>query len=499
MRRILLFVTALLWPAVAVHSEIWYVSQTSGNDGNAGNVSNAPLKTLNGLESHFGSSDTAYITGTFNESNNGRDHAGDYYRGGLYLSGLNDWMVTQWPDSARPRFLGNPPPSGCIWPPNCIDSDTGWNGVGMEVLSCRNFTIKNIDFRHMGRGVFMDNDTTFEIRGCTFDSIFGGPCFSGGTGFCGVSDPANCGNALNFGSVFVGYDVDSKTNPTRYGRITNCAFGAALYSICTWGGPWSLDSSGQNGGSIFSYRMGYMTIDSNTFGSYYTQIYAKGECHYNTIQYNTFTHAGGHGGVYLSADIKDTVRYNLFQLCAIGITLNGYINSTPYMDTAMIYNNTFYGDGQCIHNSCDDKQVRGTRAFNNIFCKFSSRALGFEGWNGSNNILTSTINYWDENVYDITTGSTKFTFNDVNYTFATWNSSLGWDGNSVNATPDFFVDTTASGGRDFHLNTSGASYGKLSTGGRGGAWPSYIGAFGSGSTPPPAVLPPLPLRKRARK
>lgn len=502
MRRILLWaaLVALIFTATASATKR-YVSQTSGNDGNAGTIS-SPYQTLGKLESVMANNDTGYITGTFNESTSGGDHLyGDYYRGNLYFDGLNGWLIAQWPDSTRPRLYGNKPGS-CSWPPSCGNVQ-GFDGTGIDVYQCDNWEIRNLDFRFCARGIFMDNCTTWTVRGCTFDSIFAGSSHVVGNG---------CrGSYCNFGAVFPGY-IGSGHGMTL-GRITNCIFGADIYDacgtngpfnhdtdpaecLCGWAGPWTLSSGGQNGGAIFTYRMVSNRIDSCTFLCAYTQIYLKGEAHYNTAEYNTHMGARGHGAFFSSSGIHDTVRNNLYVDCNPAVEPWSYVGSSTYCDTPYIYNNTFYLCPTDIELSNDGKIVRSMVVFNNIFAKFTNRALDH---GGDAPVNGNTIELWDYNAYDNTTGSTKFTFNSTNYTLSTWKSSLGWEGHEVNASPDFFVDTTAAGGRDFRLNPGGASYATLATGGRGGRWPRYFGAINPASPGTPAVLPPLPLRKRARK
>ena len=409
--------------------------------------------------------DTGYITGTFNESTSGGDHLyGDYYRGNLYFDGLNGWLIAQWPDSTRPRLYGNKPGS-CSWPPSC-GAVAGFDGTGFDLNHCKNWEIRNLDFRFCARGIFMDNCTTWTVRGCTFDSIFGGASHVGGNG--------NCGNLCNFGALFVGYN-GTGNNSTNAGRITNCNFGTDIYSMCGSVGPWTLTSGGQNGGAIFSYEMGWTRVDSCTFSSVYTQIYLKGEAHYNTIEYNYHINANGHGGFFSSSGIHDTVRFNVYEKCPVGIEPWSYVGSSTYSDTPLVYNNTFYGCGTDIEVSNDSRQVRGLNMFNNIHVKHSSRAVGH---GGDAPVNTNTMRDCIYNAYDNTTSSTKFTWNSTNYTFATWQSSAGFDlTGSFNAAPDYYIDTTVAGGRNLRLNPSGAKYTTLSTGGRGGSWPTYFGAY----------------------
>lgn len=223
------------------------------------------------------------------------------------------------------------------------------------------------------------------------------------------------------------------------------------------------------------------------------------------------------GFIYCKRDFENglcaTVRYNIFRGCdgnciaagdAMGdndlIVHNNIMIGTGADDwffqggisnfSFKIYNNTFYNVGSALWTWSLGASDTPWDFFNNIIYNNTGGRYIYD-FDQVVNYSNSYMNY--NNPYS--TVGVQYRFSGKSYSFSSWQANSGKDANSVTTNPNFLNGSgTFSQPSDFKRSSYPAN-------GRGGAWPSVMGAYitgnevigpVSGSLPPPDPAPSPP-------
>jgi hypothetical protein len=137
----------------------------------------------------------------------------------------------------------------------------------------------------------------------------------------------------------------------------------------------------------------------------------------------------------------------------------------------LVYNNVAYNCDNFLRqwqlNSVDND------FFNNIMYD-GTRAYDIEALTGDPPVFEPYIEYSDYNCFYSLTDFAQGAYGDQYATMASWTAAQSMDGNSTTSNPGF----TNAAADDFTLDTGSPCIGT----GRGGSWPSDMGAFGLGNT-----------------
>ena len=214
---------------------------------------------------------------------------------------------------------------------------------------------------------------------------------------------------------------------------------------------------------------------------------------YNTVDSNIIFDIGGGEGIVLGEGAH--ANHVMFNVIWSGTGQNGagtggigFARSYEgRCDSNVVYNNTFWGQdwggrAGAAFGDWQESQIGGIRdnlLFNNIFYDFTTGggnccpaySLYFERTALSGN----TQEYIDYNCYYDPDHADVVRNVSTAYTLAEWRAASPYDDNSVRVDPQFLSLT--SGNANFLRLDPASSPAALLTGGRGGSWPTYMGAF----------------------
>jgi len=432
----LIFILLFVSIAPSSWSATYYVGN-DGNDGSAGTSVETAWETLVYSCDQISAGDTLYILGgTWDEDDPqifGTHDIGNIW---LTVSGTegNEIVIMAHPDSSRPILYGEQGVSSryaiYIYGQDYIifdglEVENSWRGIRIEAVN--HVVIKNC-VSHHNAGPVNDNNSGFSLY----------------------------------------YD------PSTYVTVQNCT------SYSNYDGALIDSSYGGQTGGITVYNNKHSVIEDNVL---WDQLLGYGirlkwkdtlcVVRNNTI-YNT-KYGIGLGPLSTNNSFYGNVIYDLYNGHAFFIDAGG-----TFLDSVDIYNNTIYNTGDAgilyfrapLGGTYDVNSVfnniiinsRLTGSFYNLTVQTNNHTNFYSDYNYLWNSHTNNIGYWH--------GTSDLTFSE-------WQSASGQDANSINEYP-LFVDSTA---RDFRLRPGSPA----ATGGRGGDWPTYIGAFAPGCLPDPPV------------
>ena len=456
MRRI--FLVLMLWPGV-VGATNRYIHQAQGNDANAGTFA-APYKTCNKVFNltTLAAGDTVFIgPGRYDERTDGAGGVFGYYDTGpiaLRQSGStgNPIVIRSWHDSTRPTILGNLP-AGCNDPRTC--GTAGWDRFAIEVISNNYITFDSIVVKHAVCGFFIDHAHDIVIRNCVSESIF-------------VTD-VGCSDENNTGAIFMGYDNDPVTaHYTHHNQIMACTLRTVYDKSCA--PPYTIFQIGNSGG-VLGYNQNHVQISNTYMEDCYAGVYWKGRddsssiigCHIKDCSYGVFMAAFPH---------DDTVAYTIIEDCNDGINMEAHTDAahTEGIWRPIVYNNTFFNVQSCSFSNVggNNQSTYNAKFWNNIF-HYSNQGIYMFGTSS-----LWSIDYSNYNLF-FSSSSNVGRIQSTSYTLANWRTTAHLDSQSTKTNP-LFMDTTASGGRDFRLQAGSPAI----TGGRGGSYESWQGALNPG-------------------
>jgi len=177
----------------------------------------------------------------------------------------------------------------------------------------------------------------------------------------------------------------------------------------------------------------------------------------------------------------DQFYFNVVRNCGMGV-YNEEGTASDLMKNVKIYNNVFYSGSAGIHLS---GQATNTEVFNNIIANYQNALRYTSGTSMSTNLSNYNIFYPSSIGWNLDWGAMTFS------SLGAWTATTTFDTNSSVMNPQF----SNAGGvnpADFKLKTGSPAY----TGGRGGSYPSYRGAYspGPGNQRIGRLNPPRDLR-----
>jgi hypothetical protein len=238
-----------------------------------------------------------------------------------------------------------------------------------------------------------------------------------------------------------------------------------------------------NSTGITMFYTSYVTIKNNDIYNNWTAIYDKDDGNHNVYYYNHIWGTGsGHQRCVEAIQLKNQVikvnfgdgsdrklYQNVIRNCKIGVLLdNGLIFSN-----VMIYNNVFSGiSGSGIgiwHNT--QPSATQVQIFNNVIYNFASYFNFYDtaSFTFVNNNIFNNNPYSVANDWNINWG------NSGDYSkLSAWTAATTFDGNSYVENPQF-AKPGGSNASDYNI------YAAHKNNGRGGSYPSVMGAYVTGN------------------
>jgi len=427
----------------------WYVGN-DGSDSDNGWTPETAQEHLNTIIDSLGAGDTLFIMGgKWNETVTASDIHVDFNNynyvwifDSVQGTASQPIVITNYPDSTMPVIRGD----GGV--------DSSWTRRGVLVYNSSHLVFDSLRFTNCFMAGFiaryMDSTT---IQYCQIDSNYQGGEGDNGGGIyiSGGWDTYDCdGNYILHNHIF----ENNKSYPAM-------------------GEP-------HNAGGIHCYGLKTSLIRNNTIHGHSggRGVALKNSCDGNRIDSNTIY--DGHEGItHESMCDDDTICYNVIWDVAIGIT-NTCETSTcdaggsDSTQGAVIYNNTIWNcsAGGFSMGYGEGWGTFGATYFNNIVdsCDMSAAAN-----HGPLRVRDNThlFDYCDYNLwYSENNDSHVVSWKETPYTLQEHINNNNIDSNSIWDDPEFLSTNTSS---DDFLKINASS--PCATSGRGGEWPSYMGAY----------------------
>jgi hypothetical protein len=405
------------------------------------------------LDSLTGAGDTLLIMGgTWYENNGNFD--GNPVTLIFSTSGAagNPIVIKNYPDSARPIIQGQ-----------FVNDGSGHRAA--YISTCNYVNIENLVFtRSYHHGLRLENVNYVNVRGCT---------------------AYLCGDRANDNSSGIG--LYSATTPhSSYVTVKACSTYSVYADVHD-----STAGADENCSGILAYTTDHSDFDSNfvdriSVGTGGVGIRMKEFDENCSIAYNVITGCGV--GIQLStAGVSLTAHHNiLYNIRWDGILIRcstGFGDST-YLSS--VYNNTLYNINNGGLKLFNEAPMPRSRLWNNIVVNahltgsnynFTTEANNhpylYSDYNSYYNSATNNIAYWN--------GSST-------YTLAQLIAGASIDSHSVGSGPVFL--STTPGDADFLYLDTTATNDSILTGGRGGSYDTYMGAYGPDVAPPADETPP---------
>jgi hypothetical protein len=246
-----------------------------------------------------------------------------------------------------------------------------------------------------------------------------------------------------------------------------------------------------NSTGIMMFYTSYITIKNNDIYNNWTAIYDKDDGNHNVYYYNHIWGTGsGHQRCVEAVQLKNQINkigtgsdrklyQNVIRNCKFGVLLD----SGLIFSDVMIYNNVFTGiDGSGIgiwHNKTPS--ATQVQVFNNVIYNFASY---FNFYN------TASFSYVNDNIFNNSSVANDWCLNwghSGDYpTLSAWIAGTTFDKKSYIENPQF-LKSGGSNASDYKM------YATHKLNGRGGSYPSVIGAYVTGNEhigylPPPSNL-----------
>ena len=266
-----------------------------------------------------------------------------------------------------------------------------------------------------------------------------------------------------------------------------------------------ISGGGVNGSGIEFYSTKHSLIENNTIfdqagaGGYWGAIFFKnaaggasgGPVDSNEVRYNTLYDSYIGINLYHWAS-SNLVHHNTIYNCSQGITTHGgWVAYGASNSHNRIYNNTIYncpiGLLMFIIGP-DEGPIDDPAYFNNIVYNSATNRYGISfRWVNAADSARMTNFYSDYNCFYNSASTIVAQWGAEygtkhNYTIAQMPGALGSDLHSYNINPVFSNPSN----HEYYLTESSPE--QLRIGGRGGAWPTYMGAIDPGDEPPPASI-----------
>lgn len=344
------------------------------------------------------------------------------------------------------------------------DSATAGPFRGNVLTGSNYITYDSIEFRFGRRGLFATSSRGITVKNCIIDSTIGG------------------NNNNNGGIITFLNDL----NDVVHLNVSNCEIFA--------NGQWGTDrvteeyENGFNTGGIWIYNCDSCNFFNNNIHHQHSGIKIKGpllngsdsNITHNIRIYDNILYEIDDAGIWVVSqgyqyDIE--AHHNLiYDVGNSGLVLNiGAVDGSG--DDILFYNNTVDCGGVASGIKAQFADADNCSTFNNIFFNPTLNVSNYGGGLAFKNEGGSPVGYYDDyNLYygrgDESTGVYFVYPNGTGYTLAGWQTEYeadsGWGGNSIIDDP-LFTDTSAN---DYRLQSGSPA----ATGGRGGIYPTYMGA-----------------------
>lgn len=445
----------------------YYVS--GANNSNNGTSVSTPWRTLGYATSQLGAGDTLFIMGGWWQERNA-------ITGTIEMSAPNHSCIfmstsgTYGNEIVFKSYIGGGSTERAVITGQ--DPNNGNNEImtGFAAERQSHIVIDSLIFQDCGKGgVLIYGCDSIFVKNCEIHDIYTLP---------GSFDELNTG-----GIYFNASTIDNPTlYPNRWCEFTN----NVIYNIRNASG-----SIGEhdNCNALHGRGLKYSLISNNTLSGAYFGIRLKTDNDYNIIENNrSFNHTTG--GIALASGAQhNIVRYNLVWGSQNGFQfLHASSDDSDPTDSNYIYNNTFMGSGAGgaglgLGDFESDNTIARNFLFNNILYKWPSNSNGNELYYKRN----YPQEYLDYNCYFQNSPgesviNAAYSGGGGNQSLASWqaealsNFGVAYDQNSVNLNPQFLNTNNSSNANFLRLDTLNSPAALLS-GGRGGSWPTYMGAF----------------------
>jgi hypothetical protein len=284
---------------------------------------------------------------------------------------------------------------------------------------------------------------------------------------CKVDSTAKWDSESNNAGIFTNRDAPPHIGQS-YWVVQACSLFNNSESASNLDGTW-------NSGGIELYDSYHWTIDGNFIFNQHTgvgSIFLKENNNFIEIE-NNIIHDVTSGIALYNGDkynsIHNNVLYNGSQ--AFNIRSSESVNGTTLYNR--FYNNTVYNftNHGATYLAAENGQtvIDSLWSFNNITseCAYGLKVIP---------TYTPTHYYFDHNDYWHSPSSTVADWLGTNYTLPNLIANVYVDSFSVNIDPVF----NNASGHDFHLTDNSPA--SITTGGRGGLYPTYMGAYAPGDT-----------------
>ena len=457
MKRLILIFLLLTAPA---WGWTYYVSN-SGNDSRNTTQAQSPSTpwlTLGHSCGQLAAGDTLYIMGgTWTEAN---------ASGVACQSSSCNGNIMQPPSGSS----GNPIVFKAYGTRPLLTSSPYYANYGIEIENRSHLVFDSLIIRGTMRGISIFDDSHYiTIKNCVVDS-------TGGV----VNNENNAGvMTLGLGQWKDSIIVEACTLSNNWehmgvdhdggGYSVNCA-GVEFY----WVKSGVVSNNVIFGGSSYSHAGIFLKVNSDSINVFNNRIYNQ----------------AGHGISIYHANSNVNVYGNIIYNCADGIAVQGAMaiyTGKPNL-RSRIYNNTVYncgGSGLTIQANGDECAAfpDSTQFWNNIIsnCGTGMRRVYIDPSGGCSSPVLSTA---DSSTYNCYYGYTNMAnWDGTNYTLTSFHAhgiteagvTHYLEGNSVNTNP-VFLSTTPSNAYFLRLDTLNSPSSVLHSG-RGGAWPTYMGAY----------------------
>ena len=231
-----------------------------------------------------------------------------------------------------------------------------------------------------------------------------------------------------------------------------------------------------NATGITMFYTSYVTIKNNDIYNNWTAIYDKDDGNHNVYYYNHIWGTGsGHQRCALGIQLKNQrnlvgdgsdrkLYQNVVRNCKTGVLLDNGLN----FSNVMIYNNVFSGNGGSGDGIRHMKTPSATQVqiFNNVFYNYGSNFNFYD---------TLSFTFVDNNIFtDSSSDDWRLNWNTHYSVLSAWEAATAFDGNSYLENPHF-AKPDGPNARDYRVNAAHKNNG------RGGGYPSVIGAYVSGN------------------
>lgn len=433
-----------------LHAATYYVSP-GGNDNNTGLSVSQAWQHVQKACTTLTAGDTVFIrSGTYSESSPYTANIGGVsVNRGLYPANNgtpgNEIVFKGYPGDSRPIIIG-------------VGKEAGGGYRSPALLDGKSYIVfDSLEFRRGYRGIFMGAGRNFTMKYCVVDSTLG-PLNNNNGGF------------ISFANQYLSL---------RHVSIDHCEF----FDNGDESGYHAFNTSG-----IHIYACDSCEFSNNNIHDQTAGIHIKGPLPEGNmdstknikIYGNTVYDCGSgiwvlHQGIERDIDVYNNVLYGN----GAGIILHSGGNNTYGGSNVKIYNNTIDCGGSSNGITGRWSNFDACSTFNNIIYRPGWDPNDYKGGHAFKNEGGTPTNYYEDyNIYYGRADGMYFVWPvGVGYNLSGWRNATN-DGDHDQVTNPMFVNAAA---HDYRLQDGSPAL----TAGRGGSYPSYLGAVAPDGEPPP--------------